>query len=105
MLDKEYLVHLLQTNDKAVARALLVLLNNQTADEQRTEDTRYLNGKGFRPCHARIGTSMAKFYISKGYLTPKQVANWRRTMADGNTRIGIYWKQLAVAAQAKQSTC
>lgn len=102
MLSKEATVKLLETNDKAVAHALVVLYKNQTADEQRTEDTKYRNGEGFRPCHARVGTSMATFYLNRGFLTAKQVAYWRRAMKDGNTRIGIYWKQLAIAAEAKK---
>lgn len=101
MLTKSEIVELLRTNDKAVARALLVLNKNQTVDEQRSEDTKYLNGVGFRPCHARMGTSMAKFVQHRGFLTEKQVAYWRRTMKDGNMRIAIYWKQLAAAAEAK----
>ena len=61
--------NLLATNDKAVARALLALNARQTADEQITQHTRHDNGRGFRPCHARMGTSMAKFYERNGYLS------------------------------------
>jgi hypothetical protein len=101
MLSKEVLVKLLETNDKAVARALLVVNANQTRDEQAAEDTRYRNGEGFRPCHARMGTSMANFYAARGYLSPKQIAYWRKTDKTGAMRIAIYWRQLAEAAQAK----
>lgn len=101
MLNKDTLVKLLATNDRAVARALVVLNEHQTRDEQVQENTKYLNGEGFRPCHARMGTSMAQFYLRRGFLTAKQVAYWRKPMADGNMRIGIYWKQLALAAEAK----
>ena len=101
MLSKDAIVKLLETNDKAVARALVVLYKNQTADEQRTEDTKYRNGEGFRPCHARVGTSMATFYLNRGFLTKKQVDYWRKPMKDGNMKLGIYWKQLAIAAEKK----
>lgn len=101
MLNKDTIVTLLRTNDKAVARALVVLNERQTRDEQAQENTKYLNGEGFRPCHARMGTSMAQFYQRKGYLTPKQVAYWRKTDKSGAMRIGIYWKQLIEAADAK----
>lgn len=101
MLSKETLVALLLSNDKAVARALMVLKQHQTASEQASESTHIHNGEGFRPCHARMGTSMATFFESRGYLSPKQIAYWRKPMADGNTRIGIYWKQLALAAEQK----
>ena len=101
MLNKESIVQLLKTNDKAVARALLVLNERQTSDEQASENTRYLNGCGFRPCHARMGTSMAKFYQRNGYLSPKQLAYWRAHDKSGSMRIGIYHKQLLEVAQEK----
>ena len=95
------IVNLLKTNDKAVARALVVLKNRQTADEQRSEHTSHLNGRGFRPCHARMGTSMAKFYEKYGKLSEKQIAYWRKPMKKGGMRIAIYWRQLLEEAQAK----
>jgi hypothetical protein len=101
MLNKDTLVKLLATNDKAVARALVVLNEHQTRDEQAQENTKYLNGEGFRPCHARMGTSMAQFYLRRGFLTAKQIAYWRQPMACGSMRIGVYWKQLALAAELK----
>ena len=102
MLSKDELLNLLKTNDKAVARALVVLNNRQTADEQAAQGTRYLNGMGFRPCHARMGTSMAKFYERTGYLTPKQVAYWRTADKSGSMRIGLYWRQILEEAQKKE---
>ena len=53
---------LLANNDKAVGRALIVLRNRQTADEKVSETTKHQNGRGFRPCHARMGTNMADFF-------------------------------------------
>ena len=100
-MNKQIIVNMLATDDRAVARALLVLNQRQTAEEQATENTRYLNGRGFRPCHARMGTSMAKFFQRTGYLTPKQIAYWRAKDRSGSMRIGIYWAQLLEEAQAK----
>ena len=94
------IIRLLETNDKAVARALVVLKNRQTADEQSMEATTHQNGRGFRPCHARMGTSMAKFYERNGYLSPKQIAYWRKRGKEG-MRISIYWRQLLAEAHAK----
>jgi hypothetical protein len=94
------IVNLLRTNDKAIARALIVLKDRQTADEQASESTRHLNGRGFRPCHARMGVSMAKFYERNGYLSPKQIAYWRKEGKEG-MRISIYWRQLLEAAKDK----
>lgn len=101
-LSKETIVKLLATNDKAIARALVVLNNNQTADEQASGNVRHLNGKGFRPCHARMGTSMAQFYQRTGFLSAKQIAYWRKEDAKGNMKIAIYWRQLIEAAEQKQ---
>lgn len=92
--NKDKIVHLLETNDKAVARALVRLNANQTADEQDQETVKYQNGKGFRPCHARMGSSMAKFFEKRGYLTQKQVEYWRKRDRKGNMRIDIYAGQL-----------
>jgi len=101
-LDRNYITRLLETNDKAVARALLVLNARQTSDEQASQHTKHHNSRGFRPCHARMGTSMAKFYERNGYLSPKQIAYWRKLDRAGNMRIGIYWRQLIEEAMAKQ---
>jgi hypothetical protein len=103
MLSKEYICKLLESNDKAVARALIVLRNNQTADEQRSETTKYNNGIGVRPCHATMVTSLAAFYEKRGYLSPKQLAWCRIKDKSGTPRLGIYWRQLAEAAEAKKS--
>lgn len=87
----------------AIGKALVVLLKNQTSAEQASETTINRNGEGFRPCHARMGTSMAEFYRRVGFLTPKQIDYWRRPMKDGNMKIGVYWRQLAEAAEVKQA--
>lgn len=86
--------HLLATNDKAVGRALVVLTDRQTTDERSTETTKHLNGRGWRPCHARVGQSMAQFFQEHGFITAKQAAYWRKPMACGNPRIAIYARQL-----------
>ena len=49
MVTKEQIVHLLQVNDKAVIRALIVLTERQTEDERLSEQTKFNNGRGFRP--------------------------------------------------------
>jgi hypothetical protein len=95
------IVNLLATNDRAVGRALIVLRNRQTADEQVSESTKHHNNRGFRPCHARMGTSMANFFERAGYLTPKQVAYWRTKEKTGKMRIAIYWRQLMEEAERK----
>lgn len=102
-LTRENIVTLLKNNDKAVCRALIVIYNNQTFDEQSEEHTTHHNGVGFSGFDAEIGTKMATFYISQGYLTPKQIAVWRKVDRYGNIRIGKYWKQLIEAGKQKQA--
>jgi hypothetical protein len=103
-VDRTQIVDLLKKNDRAVARALVVLNQRQTDSEQATESTRYRNGQGFRPCHAKMGTSMANFFTRRGHLTPKQVAYWRAPMKGGKMRIEIYAGQLLEIAQARAAT-
>lgn len=101
MLTKEIIVNMLKTDKRAVARALVVLHRRQTYDEQAQEGTRYLNGRGFRPCHARMGSSMAKQFERNGFLSDKQIEYWRKPDKTGAMRIGIYWAQLLEEAELK----
>lgn len=100
-MNKQTIVNLLMSNDKAIARAVVVLNERQTADEQRSEDTRYLNGEGFTPADARMGSSMAKFFTARGYLTEKQLAYWKKPNKNGTWRICKYAGQLLEIAKAK----
>jgi hypothetical protein len=102
-LNKELIVKLLETNDKAVCRAIVVLYNRQTATEQSLQTTSEANGRGFTGFDGKIGASMAQFYLRNGYLSPKQIAVWRKRDKRGNMKIARYWKQLLEEAQAKQS--
>ena len=101
MLTKEKVLQLLRDDKRAVARALVVLHHRQTHDEQAQEGTRYLNGRGFRPCHARMGSSMAKQFLQRGSLSDKQINYWRVPDKTGAMRIGIYWAQLLEEAELK----
>ena len=107
-ISKESIQALLLRNDtvgmNAVGRALIVLHRNQTADERQVQATKHLNLRGFTPCDAKRGSSMAEWYMRTGFLTPKQLAYWvepARTEAR-RVRITKYWKQLVEAAEAKQ---
>jgi hypothetical protein len=100
-VSKEQIEKLLATNDKAVARALVVLYESQTASEQNSDSTHESNGVGFSHAHSFIGCRMAKFYLARGYLTDKQVAYWRKPTPKGRMKIALYWKQLQKAAETK----
>lgn len=102
MVTKEKIIGLLATNDKALARALVVLNNRQTADEKASETTRYRNGRGFNAAHAKRGTGMANFYLQAGFLTRRQMAWWRACEGRGGAmRIALYVGQLMEEAAAK----
>lgn len=101
-LTRQSITDLLATNDKAVCVALCRIRDRQTADEQVTEQTRHHNNRGFMPQHAKRGTSMADWYRRTGFLTPKQIAYWRKTDKRGIMRIALYWAQLVEEAQTKE---
>ncbi len=103
MVTKDEIVGLLRSNDRAIIRALQVLNARQTSDEQISETTNHHNGRGFRPCHARMGTSMANFYNRYGRLSPKQIAYWRIENARGKMKIEIYAGQLLEEAKIKSA--
>jgi hypothetical protein len=78
---------LLLTNDRALERAIFRVYQNQTANEQRTEQTTESNGVGFSGIDAEILTSFAKQLIRGRTLSPKQLIIARLKMPK-------YWKQL-----------
>lgn len=100
-MNKQSIIQLLQTNDKAIARALVVLNERQTLTEQSAESTINDNGVGFTPADARMGTSMAQFFAKRGYLTEKQLAYWKKPNVRGVWRICKYAGQLLEIAQQK----
>lgn len=101
-LTAEQLREKLHTDNRWLGRALLALNERQTSDEQRVEACKYHNEKGFRPAHARRGTSMARFYQQRGYLTNKQLAWWRARTPSGKSRIEIYVNQLLKIIKEKE---
>jgi hypothetical protein len=54
---------LLNRSDAAVERAIIVLFERQTADEQRVASTNCHNNRGFASCDARAGTRFARFLL------------------------------------------
>lgn len=100
-MNKLDIIELLQSNDKAIARALVVLTERQTAVEQNAEQTINRNGVGYTPADAHMGTSMSQFYQRRGYLTEKQLAYWKKPNKNGVWRICKYAGQLLEIAQQK----
>ena len=61
--------NLLTTNDRAVGRAMVALLDRQTADEQVAKATRHDNKRGFSAPNARRGTYFAEWVKAGRELT------------------------------------
>jgi IS30 family transposase len=93
------------SNEKYVAqvvgRALVVLFNNQTADEKSMNSTNKDNGIGFAGCDALRGSLTAKSFMAHNNLLPWQVAIWTKKNGKGFSRLTKYHKQLNDAAAAK----
>lgn len=60
---KESIRTLLMTNDRAVERALVVLFERQTIDEQEELSTVHSNGVGFNTADAVVGTRFARWIL------------------------------------------
>jgi hypothetical protein len=100
MLDRDNIVQLLRQNDRAVGRALVALAERQTAEDDPL-DLGFRAGRGFRHCHTRLGTNMAKFFQEHGHLSPGQLAYWRERQRDGRSRIEVYANQLLDISREK----
>lgn len=69
---------ILQRNDRAVERAMILLLKRQTHEERQTEQTLLDNGVGFCSWAAKPGTYYAKWILSGRSLTGKFVKKARK---------------------------
>ena len=78
MWTKEKVTQLLQSNNLAVERAILVLYHRQTLDEQSNKETKHSNGVGFSGAHARLGTYYARWLITGNHLTGVHLEKARR---------------------------
>ncbi|CAO3459620.1 hypothetical protein [Azospirillum argentinense] len=93
--DKETIVQLLLTSDKAVVRAIKVLYARQTAAEQSAGDTLERNARGFNSADAAFLTSVARALPRyNDHMTPRQLWRARRLLPK-------YWRQLLEETAAK----
>ena len=72
--------HALLADDAHAIGALLRIYQFQTADEQQVEATKYQNNVGFNGVDSTFASSLAKQYLAKGYLSPKQLNYLRKIM-------------------------
>lgn len=96
MWTAERIVHLLNTNDKAVERAVVAIYERQTQDEKAASVTCHDNSVGFSGCDAIRGSYWARL-IKRGYhLYPDKLAKARRMVVK-------YRRQLVEIANAKET--
>lgn len=69
----EFIREQLKTNEQWAKRALVVIYERQTTDEQNTLSTNHHNNIGFTGADAYILTSLAQFYKRNKYLSEKQM--------------------------------
>ncbi len=86
---------------RVIGRALVVLLKNQTSEEQTTNSTKVDNGIGFTGADAKSGSITAKYFIRHNTLLDWQVERWLKPASNGYPRLAKYHKQLNEAAKAK----
>jgi len=82
-----------------IGRALVVLLKNQTRDEQASNATTQDNGIGFTGADARSGSITAKYYIKHHSLQDWMVEKWAKPNRRGIPRLAKYHAQLNAAAK------
>lgn len=71
---------MMETSDKALCTGLVQIYKQQTADEQQTESTNHVNGRGFNSSDANFLSSCAKAYQTYGYLFKEQIVWVRKSM-------------------------
>jgi hypothetical protein len=75
---REEIETLVNTNDRAVERAMVAIWERQTADEQSSDTTRHHNGIGFSGWTARSGSYYARWVLDGNSLTGKHLVKARR---------------------------
>lgn len=67
--------------DSTAIHTLMFVYGRQVDEEQCQETVKYHNGVGFKPQDAKLGSSFAKWYNDKGFLTAKQLTAVKRMVA------------------------
>ena len=84
---KDRIQSLIGASDEIAVGALLEVYRFQTIDEKNSMNTIHQNNIGFGGVDGAILSSMSEFYLTKGFLTPKQLSFVKRS-------IKKYWRQL-----------
>ncbi|QIN95275.1 hypothetical protein DLP3_112 [Stenotrophomonas phage vB_SmaS_DLP_3] len=92
---KEAIQQLLETNDRAVYRAIKLINDRQTEGEKARHAAEEENGVGFSKFDAEFMSNMAHAVTQYGKLTERQ-------MQFARPKIKRYWKQLMEIANEKE---
>ena len=91
---RQYLQDLVRTNDKALLRAIWVIYQRQTDEEQKTGVTTEENGMGFGKVDAEFFTNLVVKMRHGQKLTTGE-------MAAAHNKMPKYWRQLMVVSKTK----
>lgn len=68
----------IEEKDATAIHALLFIYDKQEEEEREYEHTHYANGVGFNKSDAEFGSSLARQYRNRGFLSPKQMGFVRK---------------------------
>lgn len=91
---KDHIQHMLMTSNAALERGLLQIYSRQTADEQRSKETKEDNGVGFSGQDGAFLSDVASRVLRGQKLTENQIRIVRPKMLK-------YWRQLLEVAATK----
>ena len=88
--NNERIIELLNKNDDAVIRALMLIYSFQTDAEKSNNNTSVLNGKGFNKYDAIKLAPFIKFYNDRNFLSKKQIEYVRKNIKKYSNQILLY---------------
>ena len=84
---KEEIKNFLSTNPQWMERALIVLFNRQTQDEQIDGETKHHNERGFNGCDSRYLSYCSKWILKGNHLNQKHLEKCGK-------KLPKYWGQI-----------
>lgn len=92
---KEYIQAKLSNDTRWIERAVLVLFERQTDDEQTNKVTRWENGRGFNSSDSRYLTYVANYLLGGRHLSG-------RHLEKVSAKMPKYWRQILDEIQMKK---
>lgn len=93
---KENIQEKMTTDIRWTERAVLVLFDRQTEDEQKIEDTVHNNGVGFNGVDGKYLTWVGNYLMRGNHLSGHHVEKVRK-------KLPKYWKQIKNIIEEKES--